>query len=124
MAIQVSDLNANTASIQQVDPEHGDALDQLVMFPEVLLRRHAAGAGPDLMPLSGHFVPDGVGAKLLQIVQFLSQTSKIANAIAIAVIKRPHMDLINDCIFVPLRVLRQCQATFSLRAAVSIIEAP
>jgi xylan 1,4-beta-xylosidase len=26
VAIQVSDLNANTASIQQVDPEHGDAL--------------------------------------------------------------------------------------------------
>jgi xylan 1,4-beta-xylosidase len=26
VAVQVSDLNANTASIQQVDPEHGDAL--------------------------------------------------------------------------------------------------
>ncbi len=37
--------------------------DQLVMFREVLLRRHAAGAGPDLMPLVCHLMPEGVGAK-------------------------------------------------------------
>ena len=50
--------------------------------------------------------PDGVDAKLGDIVEFGDQARKIADAVIIGIKKRFDMDLINHRIFVPKRVLR------------------
>ena len=47
--------------------------------------------------------PDGVDAQVLQIIELLRQPAKIADAVAIAVVQRAHVHLINDRVFVPER---------------------
>ena len=50
--------------------------------------------------------PDGGDAELLEIIEFLDQPPKIANPIAVAVMKCFDMQLINDRVFVPKRIGR------------------
>ena len=49
--------------------------------------------------------PDGVDAQLLQIIEALRQARKVADAVAVAVIERAHVQLVNDGVFVPQAVL-------------------
>src|SRR5437870_1258733 len=58
--------------------------------------------------------PESVHSQILQVIEFLGQTAKIADAVAVSVEERADVDLVDDCILVPERVLRQCQATCSL----------
>src|SRR5437763_15985667 len=47
--------------------------------------------------------PEGGHPEILQIVQLLDKPLKIANAVAIAIVEGPHVEIINDRIFVPPR---------------------
>ena len=49
--------------------------------------------------------PDGVDAKLHQIVEPLQDPVQIANAVAIAVLKRARVDLVDDAVLPPSRIL-------------------
>ena len=48
--------------------------------------------------------PDGGHAQLLEIVELLDQTAKIADPIAVAVVKGLHMQFVDDCVLVPKRI--------------------
>ena len=48
--------------------------------------------------------PDGGGAQLLQVVELLDQAPKITNAVAIAVMERLDVQLVDDRILVPKRI--------------------
>ena len=45
--------------------------------------------------------PERVNAELFQVVKALRETNEVANAIAIAVLKRPNVHLVNNGISVP-----------------------
>src|SRR5215472_15978089 len=49
--------------------------------------------------------PNRIDTKFLEVVQFLGQTAEVSIAVASAVVKSPHVDLIDDCVLVPKRVL-------------------
>ncbi len=53
--------------------------------------------------------PDRVNTEILQVIQFLGETSEVPNPIPIAVVKSPDMDLVDDCVLVPQRVLEDGQ---------------
>ena len=53
--------------------------------------------------------PQGCDAKVLQVIQFLGEPAKISDAVRIAVVEGPNVDLIDDRVLVPERVLGQCQ---------------
>ena len=40
-------------------------------------------------------------AEILEVVEFLEESFKIANAVAIAIVKGPHMEFVNDRILIP-----------------------
>src|SRR5579864_528613 len=46
--------------------------------------------------------PNGGDAEILDVVEFLDQTRNVADAIAIGVVKSLEMQLVNDCILVPI----------------------
>src|SRR5690348_7777368 len=50
--------------------------------------------------------PQSGDAKILQIIELLHQPAKVPPAVTDAVVKRPNMQLIDDCVFVPRGVLR------------------
>ena len=54
--------------------------------------------------------PNCVCAEFLHVIQFLCETVEIANTIAVAVIERAHMDLINDRVLVPTLFALQRQS--------------
>jgi hypothetical protein len=45
--------------------------------------------------------PERGDAEVLQVVQLLSQAAEVADAIFVAVVERPHVQLIDDRVFVP-----------------------
>src|SRR5579864_6126016 len=51
--------------------------------------------------------PDGVDAQLLQIVELLRQSAEISVAVAATVKKSANVDLVDDRVLIPKRVLRQ-----------------
>src|SRR5882672_11000496 len=53
--------------------------------------------------------PYCIDAKFLHVIQLLSKTLKIADSVAIAVIKSADVDLINDRVFVPTGLALQWQ---------------
>ena len=59
--------------------------------------------------------PDGVDAQFLQVIELLRQTPEIADAVCIGVEKCAHVDLVDDRVFVPERVLRHGQGDSLLR---------
>jgi hypothetical protein len=48
--------------------------------------------------------PDGRYAQILQVVQLLGKPAEITDPVAIAVVERTHMQLVDDGVLVPLRV--------------------
>ena len=44
-------------------------------------------------------------AQIVKIIQLLGEPLKVADAVGIAVGKRPHMELINDGVLIPKRVV-------------------
>src|SRR5665213_2646509 len=50
--------------------------------------------------------PDACDAKLLQIIQLLQQSLEISDAIVVGVLKRLHMELVNDGVLIPERIER------------------
>ena len=60
--------------------------------------------------------PDGGDSQFLQIIEPLRQAGEIADAVAVAVAKRAHVQLINDGIFVPEVVPRWHQSSTLLPA--------
>src|SRR5690242_5475307 len=50
--------------------------------------------------------PDGIDTEFLQVIEFLRQSAKVAITIAGAVIKSSNVDLIDNCVLVPKRVLQ------------------
>src|ERR1700744_6144287 len=57
--------------------------------------------------------PNRVDSEFLQVVELLRQPAKIADAVVVAVTKRPHMKLINNGIFVPELVVLRGQRLLS-----------
>src|ERR1700691_2821384 len=53
--------------------------------------------------------PDRVDAQLLQVIELVRQPSKISDAVAITIAKRPHVKLVYDRILVPEVVVLQRQ---------------
>src|SRR5215207_5210855 len=49
--------------------------------------------------------PDAGNAELLEVVQLLDQPPKVADAIAIAVVEGTDVELVDDCVLVPERVV-------------------
>jgi len=49
--------------------------------------------------------PDGGDAELLDVVELLDQAPEVADPVAVAVSERPHMALVEDGVFVPVRDL-------------------
>ena len=49
-------------------------------------------------------------AEVLDVIQFLAQTLEVARAVAVRVVKRADMDLVNDAAFIPERILAQAGA--------------
>ena len=53
--------------------------------------------------------PDGVDAQILQIIQLLREAAEVADAVAVAVVKRADVDLIDDRVLVPKRLVDRRQ---------------
>src|SRR4030095_9286129 len=54
--------------------------------------------------------PDRRDAEILEIIQFLGEPAKVADAVIDAVIKRPYMEFINDRLLVPQGVVLKLEA--------------
>ena len=57
--------------------------------------------------------PDCVDPELLQIIQFLFETSEVADAIAITVVESANVHLVDDRVFVPKSIRIECQTACS-----------
>src|SRR5207253_1714702 len=57
--------------------------------------------------------PESINAELLQVIQFLSESAEIPDAVPRTVIERTDVNLIDDRVLVPERVLGQCQELIS-----------
>src|SRR5579871_4962148 len=57
--------------------------------------------------------PYRVDSQIPQVVELLGQSLEVANAISVAVVKRTDVDLIDDSVLVPKRVLFECQRPLS-----------
>src|SRR5882724_6990236 len=55
--------------------------------------------------------PDGIDPQLLQIVQLLHEAREVSNTVAIAVAESSHVQLVNDCIFVPETFRGRCHCS-------------
>lgn|SRR5579862_731734 len=53
--------------------------------------------------------PNRIDAKFLEIVQFLGEAAKIPDSIPRAVVESTDVDLVDDSVFVPERILRKYQ---------------
>ena len=51
--------------------------------------------------------PEGSDAEFLEVIEFLDQPAKIADAVAVAVVKRLDVELVDDGVLVPERVYRR-----------------
>src|SRR3954451_7258476 len=61
--------------------------------------------------------PQGVYAQLLQIIQFVGKSAKIAATVPVAIAERADMKLINNRVFVPeVSVLRRQLSTLLIRS--------
>ena len=52
--------------------------------------------------------PERRDAEVLEVIELLGETGKVANAVSIAVIKRTHMELVDDAVLVPERIGFEC----------------
>ena len=59
--------------------------------------------------------PDRGHAEVLQIIELLRQAAEIAHAVAVAVVKRSHVQLVDDRVFVPERVVFEREVFFAIR---------
>lgn len=53
--------------------------------------------------------PDGIDPQIPQIVELLSEALEIPNAVAIAIVKRADVHLIENCVLIPKSVLHFLQ---------------
>src|SRR5207248_10478899 len=51
--------------------------------------------------------PEGGDAEFLEVIEFLDQPAEIADAVAVAVVKRLDVELVDDGVLVPERVYRR-----------------
>src|SRR5205085_10507272 len=51
--------------------------------------------------------PEGGDAEFLEVIEFLDQPAKIADAVAVAIVKRLDVELVDDGVLVPERVYRR-----------------
>ena len=68
--------------------------------------------------------PKSVDAQVLQIIELLHQTGKVADAVVVAVAERADVQLVNDRVFVPKRLGRLSRHdSFSLRRLGDVLAA-
>src|SRR5207237_2153038 len=53
--------------------------------------------------------PHTIGAQPFYVVELLRETAQVADAVAVAVVKRPDEDLVAHCGLLPRRRLKQCE---------------
>ena len=101
-------------------------LDELVCVGEVAVHRVDVGVVGDVVAVVTHRrrvegkQPDGVDAKLLQVRQLLDQAAKVAAAVAVAVVERAHMHLVDERVLVPERIVVECERLLLATAVVGL----